>query len=134
MTQVTFGFAQATMIVYYSYIYLLVPKEDYLQATALIRSLPLFGHVFAGVTGQLLYNAGYSLTLLMYLSFFSVTLGVVIFIYISFLPPLSNINDLELDLINDEAHYKSINSNINSDYDITKNVTLFSLILNKGFK
>lgn len=78
LMQITFGFAMAAEIIYYSYIYLLVPQSEFQLATSLIRSLPLVGHVIAGIVGQSIVSMGYDYVVLFYISFSCVSVGFLI--------------------------------------------------------
>jgi len=86
--QVTFGFASGSEVLFYSYIYYLVPLEHYQKLTGITRSSVLIGHVGANLLGQLLVSQFHSpLIVLFYISLVSISIAVPI----SFLFPSTKI-------------------------------------------
>jgi thiamine transporter 2/3 len=79
-TQITFGFATAAEIIYYSYIYQLFPLRNYVAVTGHIRAATLLGHVIAGYLGQILVSSGVGRPILFYISMVTVLAGAAIFI------------------------------------------------------
>lgn len=78
-TQFSFGFACGTEVLFYCYIYYLVPVEHYQKLTGITRSSVLIGHVGANLLGQLLVTHFHSpLVVLMWISFVSISMATLI--------------------------------------------------------
>lgn len=75
-TQFTFGFACGSEVLFYSYIYYLVPAEQYQKLTGITRSSVLIGHVGANLLGQLLVSRFNSpLIVLLYISLVAISIA-----------------------------------------------------------
>jgi len=78
-TQLTFGLACGTEVLFYSYIYYLVPNEHYQKLTGITRSSVLIGHVGANLLGQLLVSRfNTQLVVLFYISLVSISIATII--------------------------------------------------------
>ena len=79
--QVTFAAASAVNTVFYAYVYLCVPPEDYPIATAGIHASYHLGNICGSLLGELLVTSFQTeLTTLFYLSMCSTTIGLVCFV------------------------------------------------------
>lgn len=56
--QVNFGIVTSTEVAYFSYIYSLIPLENYQRATSYLRSAMLTGYTFGASLGQMLVSLG----------------------------------------------------------------------------
>jgi solute carrier family 19 (thiamine transporter), member 2/3 len=78
--QFAFGFASATDMVFYSFVYQMVSRDRYHDVTGYSRAAILVGHTLAGFGGQLLVEWNVSLRALFYISFATVSVGLVVFL------------------------------------------------------
>ncbi|XP_047247246.1 solute carrier family 19 member 3b [Girardinichthys multiradiatus] len=83
--QVNFGVVTSTEVAYFSYIYSVIPLENYQRATSYLRSAMLTGYTFGASLGQMLVSLGG----VDYFYLNAITLGVVCLAFlVSFLLPM----------------------------------------------
>lgn len=81
-TQLTFGLACGSEVLFYAYVYYLVPYSQYQKLTGITRSSVLIGHVGANLLGQLLVTKFHSpLIVLFYISLGTIIIATIISLF-----------------------------------------------------
>ncbi|OAE34174.1 hypothetical protein AXG93_1593s1330 [Marchantia polymorpha subsp. ruderalis] len=78
ITQITYGLGAAADLVFYSYIFLLVPEKDYQSMTSYTQASTLVSYMMAAELGQGLVNHGASLVTLLEITILSVAIACII--------------------------------------------------------